>query len=328
MQTTMFSTGDVDIARAPSAYLDDPTAIIVSVSGGLDSSAAAIWARRRWPDRPMILWHAYLADMDWPQTDAQIGGLAATLGNCHQVSVQAVYTLNGKITPSGANGTHFERIHVVRDGEHWYGPAAGDPDEITTLLDLAMRARNGQPPTKRIRYCTDYLKIRLCDRWLREQAPVLGVRPLLLSGERHAESAGRATLPSFQWRFSTCGWDVLWLRPVVELRLHEITRMSLETGVPIHPGYALQGETIASLLDPERDERGRARLSCVCCIFTQPRHLATTIQQAPELVRPYVQRVQAYEQASGYSWQQRGALNLTSSDGDGDREPSPMESGC
>ncbi|MGA9221828.1 MAG: hypothetical protein WBZ57_11595, partial [Pseudomonas graminis] len=109
--------------------------------------------------------------MDWPQTDAQIGDLAAALGNCQRVSVQAVYTLSGKITPSGANGTHFERIHVVRDGEHWYGPAADDPDEITTLLDLATRARNGQPPTRKIRYCTDYLKIRLCDRWLREHAP-------------------------------------------------------------------------------------------------------------------------------------------------------------
>jgi len=222
--------------------------------------------------------------MDWPQTDAQIGDLAATLGNCRRVSVQAVYTLSGTRTPSGANGTHFARMHVVRDGEHWYGPAEGDPGEISTLLELATRARNGQPPTRRIRYCMEYLKIRLCDRWLQEQAPALGVRPLLLSGERHAESAGRAALPPFQWRFGTRGWNVLWLRPVVELRLHQVARMSVEASVPIHPGYALQGETLAALLDPARDERGRARLSCVCCIFTQPRHLATALEQAPECV--------------------------------------------
>jgi len=55
MQTTMFSTGDVDAARAPSSYLDDPTAIVASVSGGLDSSVVAIWARQRWPEQPLIL---------------------------------------------------------------------------------------------------------------------------------------------------------------------------------------------------------------------------------------------------------------------------------
>ena len=152
---------------------------------------------------------------------------------------------------------------------------------------------------------------------------MLGVRPLLLSGERHAESMGRAMLPAFEWRLGTRGWDVLWLRPVVELRLHQVTRMSLEANVPIHPGYALQGETLAALLDPERDERGRARLSCVCCIFTQPRHLATALQQTPELVRPYVQRVQDYEHITGYSWQQRGALSLNWSDPNEDQEHLP-----
>src|SRR5512134_2926678 len=98
MQHELFSAQDVDRCYAPSGYLDDPTAIVISVSGGLDSSAAAIWARQRWPDRLLILWHAYLADMDWPQTDAQIGGLAAALGNCRRISVQAVYTLNGTVT--------------------------------------------------------------------------------------------------------------------------------------------------------------------------------------------------------------------------------------
>jgi hypothetical protein len=97
--------------------------------------------------------------MDWLQTDAQIGGLAAALGNCRRVSVQASYTLSGTVTPSGGNGTYFARIHVVRDGERCYGPAASNLDEISTLLDLPIRACNGQSPTRRIRYCTEYVKI-------------------------------------------------------------------------------------------------------------------------------------------------------------------------
>ena len=99
------------------------------------------------------------------------------LGNCQRVSVQAVYTLSGAITPSGANGTHFERIHVVRDGKHWYGPAIGDPAEITTLLDLATRARNGQPyPTRRFRYTVDDRSLTLHELPQSEHQPISFLR--------------------------------------------------------------------------------------------------------------------------------------------------------
>jgi len=130
---------------------DNPTAIVVSVSGGLDSAACAIWARQRWPDRSLILWHAHLAEMDWPHTDAQLRDMAAPLGNCRLISVQAIYALNGEITSSGANGTTLRRLHTVRDGDQWCGPAQDDdPAAILTLLDFAWKARNGQPPTSKL----------------------------------------------------------------------------------------------------------------------------------------------------------------------------------
>ena len=69
----------------PPPYPDDPSTIIVSVSGGLDSDYAALWARRRWPNHPLILWHAHLAEMDWPDTPAHLDMLAAALGNCHLI---------------------------------------------------------------------------------------------------------------------------------------------------------------------------------------------------------------------------------------------------
>jgi hypothetical protein len=57
--------------------------------------------------------------------------------------------------------------------------------------------------------------------------------------QRYLQEPELAALPPFQWRFGRRGWDVLWLRPVVELRLHEATRMSVEADAPAHPGYAL-----------------------------------------------------------------------------------------
>jgi len=62
------------------------------------------------------------------------------------------------------------------------------------------------------------------------------------------------------------------------------------------------------MTDPIRDERGRARLSCVCCIFSHQQHIATALHNAPEVVGPAVQAIQHYEHATGYSWQQRGPL--------------------
>ena len=94
---------------SPPPYPDDPTAIVVSVSGGLDSDYAALWARRRWPTKPLILWHAHLEGMDWPETQSHLEQLALVLGNCRIVICQAVYELNGKPTPSGCNGTSLRR---------------------------------------------------------------------------------------------------------------------------------------------------------------------------------------------------------------------------
>jgi hypothetical protein len=124
------------------------------------------------------------------------------------------------------------------------------------------------------------------------------------------DPARSPTLPSaesYMDRRSSC------YRPVSRSlrRIDTVTRTSVTAGVPIHPGYALQGETLAALLDAERDERGRARLSCVCCIFTQSRHLVTALQRAPGLIEPYIRRVQAYEHATDYTCQQRGASIAT-----------------
>ena len=104
------------------------------------------------------------------------------------------------------------------------------------------------------------------------------------------------------------GLACLWARPLLDLRLHEVTRLVIEAGAPIHPAYFLQGETLAGMLDPRRNERGRARLSCVCCIFSHQRHISSALMNAPELVQPYVDDVLQFERDTGYSWQQRGPL--------------------
>jgi hypothetical protein len=62
------------------------------------------------------------------------------------------------------------------------------------------------------------------------------------------------------------------------------------------------------MLDPARDEHGRARVSCVCCIFSHQHHIERALAAAPQAVRPKIKAVQRYEQETGFTWQQRGAM--------------------
>ncbi len=308
----------------PPPYPDDPSSIIVSVSGGLDSDYAALWARRRWPKHTLILWHAHLEAMDWPDTPAHLDMLAAALGNCHLIICQAVYELNGTTTPSGCNGTTLRRVQIVRDGADEYGAATdADPAAIHTLLDFAHKARNGQPPTKKIRYCTDYFKIRLFNTWARANRHMLGERSVLLSGERWAESEQRSHILPWEWRAAITlqpghrewphGWRMLWARPGIDRALHEVAGAVIDAGIEPHIGYFDQGETLASLRNPLRDEHGRARLSCRCCIFSQAHHIQHALDMRPSVMGPAVRAIQEYEHETGYSWQQRGPLGAARS---------------
>jgi len=305
----------------PPPYPDDPSTIIVSVSGGLDSDYAALWARRRWPTHPLILWHAHLEAMDWPDTPAHLDMLAAALGNCHLIICQAVYELNGRTTPSGCSGTTLRRMQLVRDGDMYSGSASdADPAAIRTLLEFARKARQGQPPTRTHRWCTSYFKTRLFDTWARANRGMLGEQSVLLSGERWAESEQRSHVLPWEWRDAITlqpdhrewprGWHMRWARPGIDRALHEVAGAVIDAGIEPHIGYFDQGETLASSLDGHRNERARARLSCRCCIFSHTHHIQHALDARPSVMEPAVRAIQEYEQETGYSWQQRGALGV------------------
>jgi hypothetical protein len=167
-----------------------------------------------------------------------------------------------------------------------------------------------------IRYCTEYKKSRLFESWAIANRELLGARPLLVSGERWAESHRRAKnvrrsewrvplKPSRQW---PDGWGMVWYRPVVDQALHQVTRSVVDAGIPLHPGYFIQGETEESMLDPKRDERGRARLSCIGCFYMRRKHIAVALQNEPAAVLPALQMIRQNELATGKTWQPDGAI--------------------
>lgn len=296
---------------------EQPSTVICSLSGGNDGFAAALLARARWPDARCIVWHAHLAGMDWRETHAVLVGQAAHL-RAELVIVQAVYGLTGEQTPTGANATTLLALHdVLAQGEAiaaQYGPEA-----IFDLLAFAERARGGQPPTSAIRWCTSYFKTQLFDAWARRERASLGDAAVLVSGERWPESVNRSKVAAWEWRKALTlkpnartgspGWRLLWWRPAIRLPWHAVNQCVLASGVPFHPGYFAQGETVESMCDPARDERkGRARLSCRICIYTRPQEMAHALLHAPELFSDAVEAVAGYEARSGYTWQRRGPI--------------------
>ena len=305
-QASMFGHAEVSYRTLP----DQPSAVVVLVSGGIDSAATALWARRQYPNAPITVFHNFLAGMDWPHTDSTIMHLAEHINAQHVIYAQAVYALTGEKTPSGCNATTLRRLHIARDDQQWHGAAvAQDESEMLTLLDFAQRARNGQPPTKKIRYCTSYQKASPTNRWLQENKEALGTSAIILSGERAAESPGRSMLVPTEMRFEAkTGWNCLWHRPILDLKWHEVVGMTVQANpLLIHPGYFLQGETLAAMLDTERCERGRARLSCMRCIFSRDEHVETARQNAPEIMAPADAAITKYESETGFTWRQRDA---------------------
>lgn len=298
---------------------EHPSVIIGSSSGGNDSNAAILYARWRWPDVPIIIWHALIDEMDWEETPAALDALAQRVGG-RRITVQVIYQHSGKTTPTGYPGVTFLALHDVDTN----GPATAEqyPDGIRTLLDFAIQARNGQPPTRRIRWCTRFFKAAAFDFWVRRNRSLLGAHPLLITGERFHESYEREKrLVPWEWRDSVTlhpgnsdypdGWRLLWLRPVIGWYWYQVNSFVHACGVPFHPGYFAQGETLEAMIDPHRDERlGRARLSCRCCIFTNPQHLVRALEHDPASMEPAIARIRAYEQASGYSWQQSGSIDM------------------
>lgn len=103
---------------------------------------------------------------------------------------------------------------------------------------------------------------------------------------------------------------MLWTRPGIDKALHEVAGAVVRSGIEPHPGYFAQGETLASLLDPGRDEQARARLSCRVCIFSHQHHIQYALDTQPAMMLPAVLAVKDYEAVTGFTWQQRGPLTV------------------
>jgi phosphoadenosine phosphosulfate reductase len=122
---------------------------------------------------------------------------------------------------------------------------------------LAQRLRHF--PTRRMRNCTLYLKIRELNKWIRANRENLGNEIIIASGIRGEESFHRSKLPEWSLNGTTLkdgsfvakNWN-----PCLYLKEKEVYDIIEAEGLPLHPCYEFD-----------------RRCNCWCCIF-QRNHVA------------------------------------------------------
>ena len=133
--------------------------------------------------------------------------------------------------------------------------------------ELARRLRHF--PTRRMRNCTLYLKIREVNKWIRANREKLGNEVIIVSGIRGEESLHRSKLPEWGIHETTLkdGSFVAktWL-PCLDLKEKEIYDIIKSEGLPLCPCYKID-----------------RRCNCWCCIFMRPEVTRLYAKMHPDL---------------------------------------------
>ncbi|WCT75777.1 phosphoadenosine phosphosulfate reductase family protein (plasmid) [Sphingomonas naphthae] len=227
---------------------------VVAFSGGKDSLASllALLEHGISPDR--IELHHHEVDgqgatlMDWPCTPAYVDALARHFG----IALYRSWRIGG-----------FAR-ELDRDC------TATAPIAFETPDGLRVAGGAGPPGTRglfpqisadlRVRWCSPALKIDVLAAAIRNQSRFVEGKTLVVTGERAAESPGRARYATFEphrtWsrRRHVDHW-----RPVHGWGEQRVWDIIASARIRLHPAYRL----------------GWRRLSCRCCIFGTPDQWAT-----------------------------------------------------
>jgi 3'-phosphoadenosine 5'-phosphosulfate sulfotransferase (PAPS reductase)/FAD synthetase len=241
---------------------ENPTSITVSNSGGKDSTFMLLEVVKAFAGSgiPIRAHHQIILE-DWPGTVEYVADTCQRLG-VELWTDQADY--KGMACPDCNHRwlTAISRKKCTTKGCSCLCPKSELVAEITDLKGLVKW--RGMWPDKNNRYCTSYLKRDVWNKRARKEREKLGTDPVFCMGERWAESPSRSKLPYTKPRASLENWMTDW-HPILHARRFEVFSGIFEAGLDVHPCYYWQGETRATMLDPNRE--GGARMSCRCCIF-------------------------------------------------------------
>ena len=188
--------------------LGDADHVVVSVSGGKDSTYLLWWALKNVPKEKILVVHAEI-DIDWNET------LDVVKKQCEFFGVP---------------------LKVVR-ATH----ADGSPKGFLSILEGTRKDRKTGElkevkfPSPQFRWCTSELKMAPIHKFVRTLEGNIAV----LIGERAEESSNRAKLKA--WRpmekLSKKGRTVVNVSPILQASEGQVWRLISKIGAPVHPCY-------------------------------------------------------------------------------------------
>lgn len=153
---------------------------VVGFSGGIDSQACARWVLNRHPSEDVILINSDAGGNEHPMTTEFI--------KSYSRDVHPVVMLSPLISDLRGTASKPESATAKRRAEY-------DDNDLLTFDALAY-IKNGFPSRKR-QFCTEFLKLRPQNRWLREN--LAGEEFVRYSGVRRDESQNRKTKGPVEW---------------------------------------------------------------------------------------------------------------------------------
>lgn len=222
--------------------------VIVSISGGKDSSVLMVKAEQMKSEMPNATFHYVHAviDIDWHET------IDVVNAQCDHFGVKPIFVQ--AIDAKGNKKGFLDQLTSKRIDRK-----TGEEKEYM-VPDMANR------------WCTSILKTGPIDKFAR----TLKGNVLVMIGERAEESTKRAQLEA--WRpdakntLKNGTRNVVKYSPILDMPEREVWDIINSNAIPTHPCYLW----------------GVSRASCAICIFSSNKEIAIAAEHAPDIVKKYI----------------------------------------
>jgi 3'-phosphoadenosine 5'-phosphosulfate sulfotransferase (PAPS reductase)/FAD synthetase len=286
-----------------------PENVLVSISGGKDSTALILWALSNFQRSKITLVHSII-DIDWKETLPIVREQAAHF-NLPLVEVQAVdidgnkkgfldhlqaprknrkkariiKMINERLTAKKVRNLKRRKIRPMAS------ELANERARLAEKLKLTLYGEN-QFPSMSARWCTSILKSGPINKY----AGNMEGRTLVLIGERREESGQREKLKAWRPLKKTKTKEVINCSPILDVLENDIWTINKESKAPIHPCY--------KFVD---------RASCGICIFSSDKDILNAAKFAPQLVADYIRAEKTISHTFRYKapTKKRGAIKET-----------------
>ncbi len=244
---------------------------IFAFSGGKDSTAALLTLLESGIDKSKIeLWHHDIDGregstlMDWTCTKSYCEQFACAFNlpiffSWREGGFEREMLRSNDLT----GGVYFE----VPDGSVVYKPSQDRPEYHNTRFKFPQVSADLS-----VRWCSSYLKIDVLSTAIRNQDRFIGLKTLVITGERGQESSARAKYKEFEPHRADLRDGKKFqryidhYRPILSWEEEKVWQIIEKYKVHVHPAYYL----------------GFGRVSCLFCIFGNADQFASAKFIAPK----------------------------------------------